>query len=153
MVYAVYWVDKKENQESAVAMADTGLGLQPGELWYIRQAAYVHVTAGDPAKALEIYGPAWLEKNVTVAEPHDIRSYAIFWTRAGLNLESALAAAKKTVELQPKTNYFWTTLSDVYAKLGNRAEAVKALEKALELAPPGEKTGLQKKLDALKALK
>lgn len=152
MAYAVYWIDKKENQESAVGMADTALKLEPGELWFIRQAAYVHVTAGDTAKALEIYGPAWLEKNLTEAEPHDIRSYAMFWTRTGLNLESALAAAKKTVELQPKTNYFWTTLSDVYAKLGNSAEAVKALEKALELAPPGEKAGLQKKLDALKAV-
>ncbi len=152
MVYAVYWVDKKENRDSALAMADTALGLQPGDLWYIRQAAYVRVTAGDTAKALQIYGPAWLEKNIAGAEPHDIRSYAMFWTRTGSNLESALAAAKKAVELQPQTNYFWTTLGDVYDKLGNRVEAVKALEKALELTPPGERAGLQKKLDALKAL-
>ena len=149
--YAIYWVDKKENRESAVAMADAALRLEPGVLYFVRQAAYVHLTAGDPAAALELYGPAWLVKNIDGLDPHDIRSYATFWTRSGLNLESALVAAKKTVELQPETHYFWSTLGDVYAALGKKAEAINAAEKALELAPSGEKAAMQKKLDALKA--
>jgi tetratricopeptide (TPR) repeat protein len=149
--YAIYWVDKKENQESAMAMADAALRLEPGVLYFIRQAAYVHLTAGDSATALELYGPAWLAKNIDVLDPHDIRSYAMFWTRAKLNLESSLVAARKTVERQPKTYYFWSTLGDVYSALGKKAEAIKAAEKALELAPPNEKPAMQKKLDSLKA--
>jgi len=151
--YAAYWVEKKENVDSAVAMVDAALRLEPGVLYFVRQAAYVHLTAGDQARALELYGPGWLKKNMDDLDPHEIRSYATFWLRAGTNLESALAAAKRTVERQPKTNYFWSTLSDVHAKLGNKAEAVKAAEKALALASPNERPGLQKKLDALKASK
>jgi tetratricopeptide (TPR) repeat protein len=149
--YANYWADKKENLESATAMAEMAVKLQPGETWFLRQAAYVNFMAGNEARALELYGPAWLQKHLAGPDPFDIRSYAIFWTRAGKNLESALAAAKKTVELQPKTDYFWSTLSDVYAKMGNKAQAIKAAEKAVEVADPQAKPPLQKKLDALKA--
>jgi cytochrome c-type biogenesis protein CcmH/NrfG len=48
-------------------------------------------------------------------------------------LESALEAAKKSVELDPDA-YTWDTLSRVYEKLNNYGEALKAQEKAVELA-------------------
>ena len=80
----------------------------------------------------------------------DIRSYATFWLRQGTNLDSALAAAKRTVELEPRTYYLWTTLSDVYAKMGNTSEAIKAAEKAVEFADTQSKPAMQKKLEALR---
>ncbi len=148
--YVDYWVGKGENLESAVAMAETAARLIPGDPSYIRRVAYAFCAAGQEAKALEIYGPSWLEKRLAGLSAQDIRSYATFWLRQGQNLDSALAAAKRTVELEPRTYYLWTTLSDIHAKMGNKTEAIKAAEKAVELADPQSKPGMQKKLDALR---
>jgi tetratricopeptide (TPR) repeat protein len=148
--YANYWLDRKENAESALAMADLAFKLQPDSVSTLRSVAGIYVKAGQDAKAFEIYGPAWLAKTVGEQSGEDIYGYAQFWMRQGKNLDSALAAAKKAVELQPKIYFFWSTLSDIYAKMDNRAEAVKALEKAVELAEGNTKKALQKKLDGLK---
>ncbi|MCK7483913.1 MAG: hypothetical protein M0C28_48180 [Candidatus Moduliflexus flocculans] len=107
--YADYWAEKKENLESAAAMAETAARMKPGDPYYIRRVAYVYCVAGQEAKALEVYGPAWLEKGGAGLTAQDIRSYATFWLRRGNNLESALVAAKRTVELEPRTYYLWTT--------------------------------------------
>ena len=149
--YVDYWVDKKENLESAAAMAESAARLKPGDPYYIRRVAYVYCAAGKEAKALEFYGPAWLEKNSAGSSAQDIRSYATFWLRQGINLDSALAAAKRTVELEPRTYYLWTTLSDIYAKMGNKPEAIRAAERAVELADNQSKPAMQKKLEALRS--
>ncbi len=152
LTYANYWADRKENLESAEAMAETALKLQPGgDPYFFRSVAGVYLKAGDEAKALGIYGPAWLEKSTADKADQDINGYASFWMRQGKNLESALAAAQKTVELQPKAYYYWSTLSDVHAKMNNKAEAVKAAEKAVELAPATAKAPMQRKLEMLKS--
>ena len=148
--YADYWAGKKENLESAAAMAETAARIKPGDPYFVRRVAYVYCVAGQEAKALEVYGPAWLEKSGAGSTAQDIRSYATFWLRQGKNLDSALAAAKKTVELEPRTYYLWTTLSDVYAKMGNTSEAIKAAEKAVEFADSQSKPAMQKKLEALR---
>jgi tetratricopeptide (TPR) repeat protein len=148
--YADYWAEKKDNLESAAAMAETAARIKPGDPYFIRRVAIVYCAAGQEAKALEVYGPAWLEKSGFGLAATDIRNYATFWLRQGKNLESALTAAKRTVELEPRTYYHWATLSDIQAKMGNMPEAIKAAEKAVELADPRSKPGLQKKLDALR---
>ena len=148
--YVDYWVEKKENLESATAMAVTAARLKPGDSFYVRRVAYAYCAAGREAEALEAYGPAWLETNGASLSAQDIRSYATFWLRQGNNLDSALAAAKKTVELEPRTYYMWTTLSDIYAKKGNKTEAIRAAEKAAELADTQSKAAMQKKLEALR---
>ncbi len=148
--YVDYWVGKNENLESAAAMAETAARLRPGDPYYIRRVAYAYCAAGREAKALEVYGPAWLEKDGAGLTAQDIRSYATFWLREGTNLDSALAAAKRTVELEPRTYYLWTTLSDIYMKIGNTPESIKAAEKAVELADPQSKPAMQKKLDMLR---
>jgi hypothetical protein len=149
--YANYWAGKKENLESALAAADAALKLQPDSVYTLRSVASVYVAAGKEAKALELYGPEWLAKKIVQKSDQDIYGYAQFWTRQGKNLASALAAAKKAVEFQPKAYFYWSTLSDVYAKMNNKAEAVKAAEKAVELAEGNAKAAMQRKLDALKA--
>lgn len=148
--YVDYWVEKKENLESAAAMAETAARLKPGDPYYVRRVAYAYCAGGQEAKALEVYGPAWLEKDGAGLSAQDLRNYATFWLRQGNNLGSALAAAKRTVELEPRTYYLWATLSDVYAKMGNKPEAVKAAEKAVEFADTQSKQAMQKKLEALK---
>jgi hypothetical protein len=126
--YAGYWAEKKENLESAMAMAETALKLEPGST---------------------IYGPAWLEKMIAAGQDRDVNGYASFWLRAGKNLESALAAAKASVEMQPKAYFYWSTLSDVYAKMADKTQAVKAAETAVALAQGRAKEAMQKKLEAL----
>jgi tetratricopeptide (TPR) repeat protein len=148
--YANYWADKKENLESALAMADLTLKLQPDSVYTLRSVAGIYVKAGQDAKALEIYGPGWLEKKMGEESDQDINTYASFWLGRGKNLDSALAAAKKAVELQPKAYSYWSVLSDVHAKIGNKTEAVNAAERALELAPANAKVAIKRKLDALK---
>jgi tetratricopeptide (TPR) repeat protein len=150
LAYANYWSDKKENLESAKAMTETALKIGPNDTYFLRDAASVFLKAGDDTRALEIFGPAWFEKKAAEKSDRDISGYVQFWTRQGKNLDSALAAARKAVELQPKAYYYWSVLSDVYAKTGNKAEAIKAAEKAVELAEGSPKPAMQKKLDALK---
>ena len=132
-----------------MAMAETALKLEPGSTNIIRSVASVYLRAGDDAKALGIYGPAWLEKAIAAGNDRDVNSYASFWTRAGKNLDSALAAAKAAVEKEPKAYFYWSTLSDVYAKTGDKTQAVKAAETAVALAQGRAKESMQKKLEAL----
>jgi tetratricopeptide (TPR) repeat protein len=150
IAYANYWADKKENRESALEMAETALKLQPDSIPMLRTVAGVYARFGDEAKALELYGPAWLEKKIAGKADQDINSYASFWARQGTNLESALAAAKASCEMQPKAYFYWSTLSDVYAKMDDKTQAVKALETAIALAPATAKAAMQRKLEALK---
>jgi tetratricopeptide (TPR) repeat protein len=153
LTYANFWADRKENLESAESMAEKALKLQSGsdEAYFVRSVAGVYVKAGDDAKALDLFGPAWLAKKSAVGSAEDMNGYASFWSRQGKNLESAQAAARKTVELDPKVYYYWSTLSEVLAKLDKKTDAIKAAEKALELAPSASKITIQRKLDALKA--
>jgi Flp pilus assembly protein TadD len=151
IAYANYWAGKKENLESALAAADAALKLQPDSVYTLRSVASVYSAAGEEAKALEVYGPAWLSKKIAQKSDQDLYAYAQFWTRQGKNLASALTAAKKAVELQPKAYFYWATLSDVCAKMNNKAEAVKAAERAVDLAEGNAKAAMQRKLDALKA--
>ncbi len=153
LAYANFWADRKENLESAESMAEKALKLQSGsdETYFVRSVAGVYLKAGDDAKALELFGPAWLAKKSSVGSVEDMNGYASFWSRQGKNLESAQAAARETVKIDPKVFYYWSTLGDVLAKLDKKAEAIKAAEKALELAPAASKISMQRKLDALKA--
>ena len=150
IAYAGYWAEKKENLESVSAMAEAALRLQPGSLNVIRSVASLYLRAGEDAKAVDVYGPAWLEKAIAAGGDRDVNTYASFWLRAGKNLESALAAAKASVEMQPKAYLYWTTLSDIYVKTGDKAQAIKAAEQAVGLTEGRAKEAMQKKLDALK---
>lgn len=80
-----------------------------------------------------------------------LTSYASFWARQGKNLDSALAAAKKAVELKPAQYYLWAGLGDLLGKTGHKAEAVKAYQKAVELAPDQVKPMYKPALEKLQA--
>jgi len=147
--YANYWLAQNANQDSALAMAETALKLEPENSYILQQAANAYSKSGKEAKALEIYGPAFAKKNAT--DPTALYSYAGFWARQGKNLDEALAAAKKAVELMPGASYLWNTLSLVHEKTKNYPEAIKAKEKAIELAPDAAKATYKKDLEKLKA--
>ena len=114
-------------------------------------AAQIYLDAGATEKALAVYGPDFAAKNEKSAPT--LTRYVQFWAQQGTNLDSALAAAKKVTELSPTAYSSYTTLSGVYQKMKNYAEALKASEKALSLAPaqPAQiKETIQKSIDAIK---
>jgi tetratricopeptide (TPR) repeat protein len=64
-----------------------------------------------------------------------LTGYANFWIEQGRNLDSALEAARKSVELTSDyyNNYM---LANILFKLKKYDEALKAAEKAVELVKP-----------------
>jgi len=149
--YANYWASRNENLDSAVAMAEQALRLMPDDAYFIQQAAQTYVRAGREAEALAIFGPAYAQKNG--GDDGALYRYASFWVRQGKNLDSALSAAKKSVELKGSSYSYWMGLGSAYEKLKNYPEAIKAAEKAIELAPEAVKENYQKALERLKSQK
>ena len=115
-------------------------------------AARIFIDADKPDRALAVFGPEYLNKNLDKAPV--LTSYVTFWLGQGKNLESALEAAQKGVALTPAAYTGWNSLSQVNLKLKKYDDALKAAEKALELAPaqpPQIKDNIQKSIDQIKA--
>ena len=151
MDYANFWAGQNMNSESALAMAEMSLKLNPDNSYLLRQAAGVCNKLNKTDKALELFGPKYVEKYI--GDASRLYSYASFWADQDKNLESALAAAKKSVELAPTTPYYWGTLATVHQKMKNYDDAIKAAEKAMELADENQKSYYKGKLDAIKKAK
>ena len=97
------------------------------------QVAGLYTKLKKADKALGVYGPGFAEKCRN--DQSALASYASFWHRQGTNLESALGAAKRSVELT--SDYYNNfTLAQILFKLKNYPDALKAAEKALELVKP-----------------
>jgi len=147
MDYANFWVQQNKNTDSAIAMAEMAVRLNP-EMWYtIQSLAQVYLKLNKEDKALEVYGPAYVKKNWDKSA--SVRSYAGFWTRQGKNLESALEAANRVIELTPDA-YAWDTLAQAFLKLKKYDEALKAEEKAVALAEGASAESFKKKIEQIK---
>ncbi len=131
--YANFWLGQNKNLESVEAMADLAAKLKPDQSYTLSQIAGIYGKLNKTDKALAIYGPEFAKKNW--GDPDILSSYAAFWNRQEKNLDSALAAAKKSVELGPDyyNNYI---LGQILFKQKKYAEALKAAEKAVELVKP-----------------
>ena len=59
------------------------------------------------------------------------------WLAAALELEldSAVTAAERSVELAPERADYWATLAEVHFRRGDRDRAIGLLEKAIDLEP------------------
>jgi tetratricopeptide (TPR) repeat protein len=145
--YANFWTQNDTNLDSALAMVETAMKLEPGNSYFLSTAATTYMKAGKEAKALELYGPAFAKKNE--ADTEALNSYANFWARQGKNLDDALIAAKKAVDKMPSAYWRWSTLGLVYEKVKNYPEAIKAKQKALDLAPDQVKETFKKDLERL----
>jgi tetratricopeptide (TPR) repeat protein len=147
--YANFWAGKSANLESAVAMAELAIKLPPESSYILRQAASVFIKAGKEDKALATFGPAYAKKNAGDADA--LYSYGRFWSAQGKNLDDALYAAKKSVELLPRVYYLWSALGEVHLRMKSFAEAIKAAEKAVELAQGSAKDAMKKNLERIQA--
>ena len=132
--YGNFWLDQGRNQESVEAMADLAAKMAaPSQSYYLQMIAGIYVKLSKMDKALSVYGPEfakghWDEQGV-------LASYASFWNRQDANLDEALAASSRSVELAGDYyNYF--VLGQIQLKLKHYAEALAAAEKAVELAKP-----------------
>jgi len=132
--YANFWLEQNKNLDSVEAMADMAVKMTPASRWYTLQtAAGIYVKLNKMAKATDIYGSEFIKKNMT--DEGILGSYASFWNRQGKNLESALEAAAKSVELS--SDYYNNfTLANVLVKLKRYEEALAPAEKAVELVKP-----------------
>jgi tetratricopeptide (TPR) repeat protein len=118
-------------------------------LYVLQAAAGVYMKVGEESKALAVYGPEFARKNHGQAGP--LYGYSRFWLGQDRNLESALAAARRMIELDQGYWFYWDTLAGLEAKAKNFGAAVKAGEKAVELADDETKPSIRKKVDQYKA--
>jgi tetratricopeptide (TPR) repeat protein len=135
--YANFWIDQDRNLESVEETADivaAALGARKDSpAYFFGQIAGIFVKVKKPEKALAIYGPEYAKKNW--GDQMALSTYASFWNRQGTNLDSAVEAARRSVELT--SDYYNNfTLGQVLFKLKMYDEALKAAEKAVELVKP-----------------
>jgi len=135
--YGNFWLEQGKNQESVEEVADIAAAAVEAKKEapsnFLSQIAMLYARLDKLDKALALYGPEFAKKNWN--DQSALYSYASFWNRQGKNLENALEAAKRSVEL--KSGYFNNfVLGQVLFKTKNYAEALKAAEKAVELAKP-----------------
>lgn len=147
--YANYWAGKGSNLEPAVAAAETALKLNPESTYFIQQAAGVYIKAGREAKALDMFGPAFAKAHGSDASV--LENYVVFWGTQGKNLDDALAAGRRLVEIKPNGYYGWYALSVVLLAGKDYDGALKAAEKTVELADDAFKDYYRKNIDKIKA--
>ena len=147
MQYASFWIGQKENTENAEEIMELALKMNPDRWYNFRTAAQNYMKLGKEEKALKLFGPEYAAKH----QDNDrvLNSYAMFWAQQGKNLESALEAANKSVELKG-AYYNWDALATVYQKMEKHADALEAAEKAYELADDQIKARYKAKLEQIK---
>jgi tetratricopeptide (TPR) repeat protein len=147
-------IDAEGNKGMATAIPMTeampsGPGVIMSSSSSLMGAARIFVEADKMDRALAIYGPDYLKKNID--KPGAAAGYASFWARQNKNLASALEAAKKAVELTPDNFSIWNTLSQINLNLKKYDDALKAAEKAVETAPNEQlKNVYRKQIDQIK---
>jgi len=128
-------------------MIDLALKLKPDSGYGARRAAEIYIKLDKLDKALAVFGPEIIKGYMD--QPSELSRYARFWANQGENLESAIKAAKKAVELYPSDST-WDTVSQVYTKLKKYSEALKAAEKAVELADEEVKARYKNRIKQIK---
>jgi tetratricopeptide (TPR) repeat protein len=113
--------------------ADLVVKVKPDQWYTLAQVAGIYIKLDKTDKALAVYGSEFAKK--FWGDQSALSSYANFWNRQGKNLEDAVAAARRSVELA--SDYYNNfVLGQVLFKLKKYDEALKAAEKAVELVKP-----------------
>lgn len=156
--YATYWAGRNANLDAAISAVETALKINPDSSYYLQQAATVYLKAGKEDKALEVFGPAFAQKSMSTVDALSLNllsRYASFWASQGKNLDSALEAARKAVELSSNANpnayNGWYALSSVLLARKDYDGALQAAEKTVELAADDEKDYYRKNIEKIKA--
>ena len=133
--YANFWIDQGKNLDSAEETADIAAAAiraaKDVPSYMFSQIAGIYDKLKKTDKALAFYGPEYAKANW--GDENGLSSYTGFWSRQGTNLESALAAARRVVELS-SGDHGNSYVAQVLFKMKKYPEALAAAEKALELA-------------------
>ena len=99
--YISYWLKQGGNEEGIKKAIETASRLDTDgqNMSFI---ADPFARAGQTEKALEFFGPDYIAKHQD--NPKTLNYYIDFWTSQKTNLESALAAVQRSMELQPSAN-------------------------------------------------
>jgi tetratricopeptide (TPR) repeat protein len=135
--YGNFWLEQGKNLDSVEEMADIAAAAagakKDAPTYFLGQIAMLYARLDKLDKALALYGQEYAKKNWD--DQMALYSYASFWNRQGKNLDNAVVAAKRSVEL--KADYFnYFVLGQVLFKTKDYPAALPAAEKALELAKP-----------------
>jgi len=147
--YANYWAGKGSNLDAAVTALETAMKLNPESPYFVQQAAGVYIKAGKEARALEMFGPAFAKAHW--ADTSALEGYVVFWGTQGKNLDDALAAGRRLVEIKPIGYYGWYAMSVVLLARKDYDGALEAAEKTVELADDVFKDYYRKNIDKIKA--
>jgi tetratricopeptide (TPR) repeat protein len=132
--YANFWADQGKNLESVEAAADLAAKTAPPSQWYtLSTVAGIYNKLKKPEKALAVFGPEFIKQHGD--DQNILSSYAAFWSRQGANLDSAVEAAKKSVE-STSDYYNNYTLAKLLFTMKKYDEALKYAQKAVELVKP-----------------
>jgi len=137
----------KGDKAKAIAAAEDAAKIAEDK--WLSKIAGVFLEAGREDRALDVYGPDYVRKNFK--KGLGLTLYMNFWMNRDKNLESALDAAKRSVELMPGNFMVWNWMSRIYLKRKNYPEALKTAEKALSAAPQDGKALVQVTLDEIKS--
>ncbi|MFC1733997.1 hypothetical protein ACFL6I_27150, partial [candidate division KSB1 bacterium] len=99
---------------------------------FLQPYADLLLQIADEKTALSVYGEDFVGKNKETW--YLIDRYAQFWAEKGKNLQSALNASERAVEIRRAYNTLFT-LSTVQWKMGKLKEAISSAEEALKLEP------------------
>jgi tetratricopeptide (TPR) repeat protein len=132
----VFNLREESKYEKAKSLAEKALNSSDEDalfLGYYNLINY-HRLKEDNDSALAVYETA-IQK--MPKEPFFKYGYATVVTREKIadKYDRAIVLAKEAVEMNPDAATYWDTLSGVYFAKGDREEAIKAIEKALELRP------------------
>jgi tetratricopeptide (TPR) repeat protein len=129
-MYAAFWARQKKHPESLSA-AEAAIRLKPDDPNILQMTAQTFLAWDKKERVLAVYGPAAVAK--IGDDAMGLNSYAWFWAEQGTNLESALAAALRSIELDDRD---WTedTLAVILLGLGRLDEALAAVNKAMAMS-------------------
>ncbi len=145
---ADFWTKWKKHPERAEAAAEAILRIAPEDVGARYQAARLLVSIRKKARALEIFGPEFAKQKWDQAG--DLARYISFWTTRGENLEHALAAARRVVEIDSTKAEYWNVLATAFWKSKDYDAAIKAEEEAIRLAKSPYQTMYKRRLDLIK---
>jgi tetratricopeptide (TPR) repeat protein len=95
-------------------------------------------------------GLAWINKSIQINENANNRNILGYILFAQYKLQEGLKVFKENSEKYPENWNVWDSLGEGYTKTNEKKNAIKSYEKALKMAPEGQKQRISKALEDLK---
>jgi Tfp pilus assembly protein PilF len=111
--------------------------------------AKTYVRREEMANAVQVYRDALntLDSN---AEFYNEYAWWVYENKVESEYDSAIAYARRAVNMKPDAHYIWDTLAQLYCENGEQHNAVEASSTALRLAPPDQRAAYEQYLNKIK---